>query len=55
MADKTETKICVFCGRDAGRFGNNPAPVKTQGVCCDACNMTIVIPARLRACVTKRT
>ena len=27
--------------------GNNPAPVKEFGKCCDACNRKFVIPARL--------
>jgi len=40
---------CVFCGADYGRFGNNPAPVVSEGRCCDECNATLVIPARLEA------
>ena len=38
---------CVFCGDDVGQWGNNPNPVKDEGRCCDNCNLTIVIPARL--------
>lgn len=39
---------CVLCGASIpeGR-GNNPAPLATSGVCCDACNITRVIPARI--------
>jgi len=37
---------CSICGRDAGKYGNNARPVK-NGRCCDLCNATIVIPARL--------
>jgi hypothetical protein len=40
---------CVFCGADYGRWGNNPAPVVSEGRCCDECNAVIVIPARLGA------
>lgn len=38
---------CIFCGRDYTSFGHNAAPV-TSGRCCDECNATKVIPARLK-------
>lgn len=38
---------CCFCGKDAGKYGNNARPLK-DGFCCDHCNSTKVIPARLR-------
>ncbi len=38
---------CCICGADYGRYGNNPDPVKSSGRCCDTCNATVVIPARL--------
>jgi hypothetical protein len=42
------TKIkCVICSQAITGYGNNPAPVKTKGVCCDECNWTKVIPARI--------
>lgn len=41
-------KICVICGEAFTEFGNNPAPIKAKGECCDVCNDTKVIPARLR-------
>lgn len=37
---------CCFCGKDAGEYGNNARPLK-DGVCCDDCNNSKVIPARL--------
>ena len=45
--EKDEKKVCVICGREFEGYGNNPDPVKHHGECCDECNMTVVIPARL--------
>jgi len=36
------SKECVMCGGDAGKYGNNPAPLFDEGVCCDSCNMEVV-------------
>ena len=48
---------CCFCGGDAGKYGSDPWPIYWGGKkrCCDECNLTYVIPARLdaRAVVTK--
>lgn len=38
---------CRFCGRRLGRHEGNNAEPLNGGVCCDRCNMLIVIPARL--------
>lgn len=39
---------CCICGNNTVTgYGNNPAPVKTKGRCCDYCNASVVIPARL--------
>ena len=38
---------CCICGADYGRYGHNPDPVKSSGRCCDTCNATVVIPARI--------
>lgn len=38
---------CCICGRLFTGYGNNPAPVKKAGRCCDECNDYVVIPARL--------
>ena len=42
---------CVLCGEDSIGWGNNPEPLKEfdDGRCCDTCNSTKVIPARLVA------
>jgi hypothetical protein len=51
-----EEEECGQCGLCDGNldcpYGNNPAPLKTNGrndVCCDSCNITKVIPARRAA------
>lgn len=38
---------CCICGKPVEGHGNNPAPVKASGRCCNSCNITKVIPARL--------
>ena len=39
------TRCCSICRQPFIGFGNNPAPIN-DGVCCDECNGTVVIPAR---------
>ena len=43
-------KKCCICGCKFEGFGNNPAPVVKGGcaVCCEFCNDTVVIPARIK-------
>ncbi len=46
----TEEKlICCICGKEIKDdvFGNNPYPIKNEGVCCQQCNLNKVIPARI--------
>lgn len=47
-----KVRKCCICGEKLpiGKYGNNPEPVKpsSSGVCCDKCNMQVVIPARLK-------
>ncbi len=40
---------CVLCGKKIDGYGNNPAPLANESKhsCCDECNVTKVIPARL--------
>ena len=38
---------CVICNKKKTEYGNNPAPIEFNGLCCDKCNMEKVIPARL--------
>ena len=39
---------CCMCEKTINNFGNNPYPVKEEGMCCDECNMKYVIPERMR-------
>lgn len=41
---------CCLCGKDSEGFGNNPDPLPSKNEsdeCCDECNSTKVIPARM--------
>ena len=43
---------CCICGKEFDGYGNNPYPVvgdifSGDERCCDECNDTIVIPARI--------
>ena len=40
---------CIICGKEAGEYGNNPAPITEVGRCCDECNGRLVVPLRLCA------
>lgn len=42
-----KTKICVICEYPITGYSNNPYPIKEEGECCDVCNITRVIPARI--------
>ena len=43
---------CSVCSQKYPGYGNNPAPLPGES-CCDACNITKVIPARMNAKYTK--
>ena len=49
--DIAEFKVCCICGRKFIGHGNNPEPIKHEGLCCDRCNRSKVIKARLQAAV----
>lgn len=44
-----DIKICCICGKPFVGYGNNPVPVSNSGVCCDPCNIAVVVPARALA------
>lgn len=44
--DEGENGLCCLCGNQYSHFGNNPAPLKEKGRCCNDCNED-VIRARL--------
>jgi hypothetical protein len=39
---------CCLCKKQKYGFGNNPAPLKEEGRCCDECNAYQVVPARVK-------
>ena len=51
-----EKHICCICGQEFNGFGNNPYPVNSDenARCCDDCNITKVIPARLEELQNRR-
>lgn len=53
MEDYKEEGICCICGKSYTHWGNNPYPVKEDGRCCDICNSTVVIPARINKLQSK--
>ena len=44
--------ICLNFFHDEEGIGNNPRPVKADGVCCSECNTTVVMPRRLEVMAT---
>lgn len=47
--NETDTFTCSLCGTLTTGFGNNPEPLRSyEHRCCDDCNMTKVIPERMR-------
>lgn len=38
---------CCICGKEFEGHGNNPYPLKSDGRCCDECNIAIVVPERV--------
>lgn len=46
MESYNEIGTCSICGNQYLHYGNNAWPVN-DGRCCDVCNFTVVIPARL--------
>lgn len=39
-------KKCCICGKEFEGYGNNPWPIKSEGLCCDTCNRAVIL-ARL--------
>ncbi len=37
---------CCICGKKFYGVGDDPYPVKEEGVCCEKCNWEVVIPTR---------
>jgi hypothetical protein len=52
--EKKQHRKCVICGAEIKGWGNNPSPIKSEGLCCDECNDTIVIPTRIALNILER-
>ena len=48
MLIKDTPHRCCLCGKVFREFPNNPYPLSDAGVCCRECNVTKVIPERVR-------
>lgn len=48
--------VCCICGKKFTGWGNNPYPVvdDINAECCDRCNETKVLPARLAQLFSKK-
>ena len=40
-------ELCSICHKPIEGWGNNAWPVVNDGRCCDHCNWSVVLPARL--------
>jgi hypothetical protein len=47
MNGEKPVRICCICGNGYDEYGHNADPVK-KARCCNNCNDTVVIPARIR-------
>jgi len=46
MEKKADQK-CVICGNPIRGFGNNASPIK-EGLCCNLCDVKVVLPERIK-------
>jgi hypothetical protein len=54
MTTKTKaSQVCAICHEEYQGHGNNAEPA-ARGLCCDACNARVVMPARIRAMTERR-
>lgn len=44
---KDGEELCVLCGYPIDGYGHNAEPID-KGLCCDACNKTIVLSFRVQ-------
>ena len=40
---KDHTQVCPICGKTFNGYGNNPYPIAKDGLCCDDCNMWVIV------------
>ena len=48
--ERTKKRLCCLCGQYFIGWGNNPWPLNNDpdAVCCNECNDTRVVPARIQ-------
>ena len=51
VEDLIKENVCVICSKTFYGFGNNPAPIKFSGKCCNDCD-SLVIKARLEKLIS---
>ena len=34
--------VCCICGKEFSGHGHSPHPIKSDGVCCEACNVQVI-------------
>lgn len=42
-----ELTTCCICGHKFLGYGHNAEPIVSNGICCDKCNFTVVMPRRI--------
>lgn len=47
-------KRCCLCHGEIDGYGNNPAPLSDKFKCCNVCNTTKVIPARIEQIIKNK-
>jgi len=50
----TKKSLCVMCNAPIIDYGNNPWPLAEDGRCCDNCNITKVVPARINMTINMK-
>lgn len=45
---ESNERVCCICGKPIQGYGNNAHPVK-EGICCNSCNASIVLPERIKS------
>ena len=53
MTIPSNFKICSICGKKYTEYGNTAEPINS-GRCCDFCDHTKVIPARIKEYMARR-
>lgn len=46
ILEDSSKNVCCICNNKYTGYGNNPAPYKNDGECCDDCNLIHVLPLR---------